>query len=595
LLVSGGVSGSSTANVASLNNFGAVNISTGGTVLSAFQLSDYGSINVAGGTLFTTNFSMSFVTNFHANIQYSVKTSTTGTVLMTSGNIGVTNAAQTGQLLVNVGTFTMNGGNLSADQILVTNGAVSQFSLNGGVVTSSFTQVANGSTFSVGSNAVAAGLVLINDTHSFNNGLQLAVTADSTGTVFFAGTQLQATNGDTVVGLRGFGQLTISNGLVLSRQMIVGATNGATGNYSLIAGTNSVSQSFSAGYGITATGMVRVTGGLLNVTGTNDFTYVGNAGVGQMLISNGAVALANTLYAGSSGKALGTLTMQAGSLVSTNGGAVIGLAGLGQMSVSGGSVTLNVLSIGQATGTGAVLVTGGSLMVTNGSTFVGNFGTGQLTISNTTMQARDVTISSKLGSLGTLTLKSGTLIASNLFNGTNGFINGVGTISGPVTSAGTISPGFSPGRIFITSNLTLQATSTVTMELGGTDTNLYDQIFIGNNLQVDGTLSVSLINAFDPALSNSFHIFDFASSGGQFAVTNLPALDPGLTWDTSNLMTDGDISVIGAVVPEPSTCMLVFGACAGLSLLRRRKKIIPPTIAVAQRPDVHRRARSRSF
>ncbi len=215
-------------------------------------------------------------------------------------------------------------------------------------------------------------------------------------------------------------------------------------------------------------------------------------------------------------------------------------------------------------------MTGGSLVVTNGSTTIGNFGVGQLTISNTTMQAAGVTISSQLGSRGTLTLNSGTLVTTGLFNGTNGFVKGVGTISGSMTSAGTISPGFSPGRIFITSNLTLQATSTVLMELGGTDTNLYDQIFIGNDLQVDGTLSVSLIDDFDPALSNSFHIFDFASSGGEFALTNLPALDPGLAWDTSDLMSDGDISVIG--VPEPSTCVLVLGACAGLSFLRRRKR-----------------------
>ena len=220
-------------------------------------------------------------------------------------------------------------------------------------------------------------------------------------------------------------------------------------------------------------------------------------------------------------------------------------------------------------------MTGGSLMVTNGSTTIGKFGVGQLTISNTTMQACDVTIAAQLGSSGTFTLNMGTLTTSGLLNNTNGFIKGVGTIDGSVVNAGTISPGFSPGRIFITSNLTLQATSVLVMELGGTATNDYDQIFVGNNLQADGTLSVSLINAFDPALSNSFHIFDFATSGGEFSLTKLPALDAGLAWDTSALMTDGDISVIG--VPEPSTCVLVFGACAGLSLLRPRSRIRRPS------------------
>jgi T5SS/PEP-CTERM-associated repeat protein len=240
--------------------------------------------------------------------------------------------------------------------------------------------------------------------------------------------------------------------------------------------------------------------------------------------------------------------------------------------VAGGTLTVaNWLHVADnLMSTGSVLVTGGSLSITNGPTIIGNKGSGQLTISNSTVQARDVTIAAQLGSHGTLTLNNGTLATTSLFNNTNGFVMGVGTIDGPMTNAGTISPGFSPGKIFITGKLTLQPTSTVVMELGGTANTDYDQILISQDLAADGTLDVSLINAFTPANGDTFDIFGFTSSSGEFSITNLPALNPGLSWDTSNLMTIGEL----AVIPEPSTLFLAFAGCGvGVLLLRRRLRL----------------------
>jgi len=633
LLVSGGVGGSSTANVASLQNYGVVNISTGGTVLSTFQLNDFGSIGVAGGVLSTTNFLVSFVTNFSADLYGSAAASTTGSVTMTSGNIGVTNALTRGTLNVQTGTFTMNGGNLDVDRLLVTNSA-GLLSLNGGVVTSSFTRVTNGKAFTVGSNAVAASLNLVGvgfgATHTFGNALNIAVTANSTGSVFFSGNQLFVTNGTTTVGMLGTGQMVVTNnGSFFGNNLVVGLTNGAQGTFSAVGSSISqLSGSMSVADMAGSSGTVFITSAQLVLT--NGSLNIGNGGFGQMTVSNGVVQAGNVngpmaIIVGGTNGAQGILSMLGGTFTSvgpmrvgdlagamgqvwvtgglmnnSNAFTFVGNNGTGQMTVSNGTALLGGTVVGESAGsqgsltvaggtvtlagffpsltigdnagaTGAVLAAGGSFSVTNGSTFVGKSGIGQLTVSNTTMQARDVTIAAQVTSRGTLTLNSGTLTTTMLLNNTNGFIKGVGTIVGPVTSAGTISPGFSPGRIFITSNLTLQAASTVVMELGGTATNLYDQIFIGNNLQADGTLSVSLINSFDPALSNSFHIFDFASSSGEFAITNLPALDPGLMWDTSGLMSDGDLLVIG--VPEPSTLFLVSAGCGAVVLLRRRRSL----------------------
>ncbi len=291
LQISGGAAGNGTGDVFQLISYGAVNVSTGGTLVADAVIENYGSMTVAGGSVLTTNFTLSFITNIAANIQVTALASTTGTVLMTSGNFGVTNAGKNAQLLVDTGTFTMNGGNLNTDQLLVTNGAVSQFSLNGGGGTSSFTRVANGSAFYVGSNAVPASLVLIDNTHSFNNGLDIAMTANSTGSVFFGGTQLLATNAMIRVGVLGSGQMTVSNGTVSVGAstgpvpLLVGALGGSQGTLTVQSGTLNSAGPLRIGDAAAATGTVWMTGGQM-VT-TNTFSFVGNAGTGQLTMSNG--------------------------------------------------------------------------------------------------------------------------------------------------------------------------------------------------------------------------------------------------------------------------------------------------------------------
>ena len=791
LQLSGGGNGDGTASVFRLLNAGTVSVANGGVLIAGLYVTNMGPMTVSGGSVSTPQFAIGFATNFPSDPTFASLITATGSVTMTSGNIGITNALTQGLLDVQTGTFTMNGGNLSVDRLFVTNATTSQFFLNGGVVTSSFMQVANGIPFTVGSNAVAATLnmvptVLGPNTFTFSNGMNIAVTADSTGTVVFSGNLLLATNSTTTVCLRGTGQMVVSNaGSFYGNNLVVASTNGAQGTFSTVglasfsqlngflsvgdqAGatgtvfvgggqlvvTNSSLTVGNAGVGqmivsngtvlagnfngpmavaigetngaqgtltmaggsFTAAGPLRagdqagangavwVTGGTLTLTnagafignagvaqmtisngtvlantrfagmiigyaataqgtltvagGTNDLggftlansagatgvlwvtggqltatnlpTLIGNSGVGQMIVSNGFVVAGNfngpqAIVAGVNAGSQGTLTIAGGSnifagplragdnagamgavwvtgglLNLTNAGAFIGNGGTGQMTVSNGTVlgettiiggrvpgsvgSLTVaggtfttagyfpyLHVGDVEGaTGAVLVTGGSLAVTNGSTVIGNFGVGQLTISNVTVQTRDVTIAVGLESSGTLTLNNGTLATSaGLLNNTNGFVKGVGTIAGDMTNAGTISPGFSPGKIFITGKLTLQPTSTVVMELGGTADADYDHIIISNALQADGTLNVSLINSFAPADGNTFDIFGFTSASGQFAITNLPALNPGLSWDTSNLMTMGEL----AVVPEPSSLLLVFAGCSfGVLLFRRRSR-----------------------
>ena len=50
---------------------------------------------------------------------------------------------------------------------------------------------------------------------------------------------------------------------------------------------------------------------------------------------------------------------------------------------------------------------------------------------------------------------------------------------------------------------------------------------------------MSLTGGFNPVAGNTFDILDGASFSGTFSVLELPALDAGLNWDTSQLYTSG--------------------------------------------------------
>jgi hypothetical protein len=96
------------------------------------------------------------------------------------------------------------------------------------------------------------------------------------------------------------------------------------------------------------------------------------------------------------------------------------------------------------------------------------------------------------------------------------------------------------------------------MELGGTIAGAqYDQLQIGGSLSLDGTLAVSLLDGFSPRYSDTFDLLDFGALDGEFQMVSLPALNAGLSWDTSALYSTGTINA----VPEPATLLLAVLAC----------------------------------
>jgi autotransporter-associated beta strand protein len=194
----------------------------------------------------------------------------------------------------------------------------------------------------------------------------------------------------------------------------------------------------------------------------------------------------------------------------------------------------------------------GILEITGNATYTGA----------TTVTAGTLLINGSLGSTATTTVNPGATIGGNA------------SFSGALAVNGALSPGNSPGQIDMNgADLSMGIDSTALFELGGTTRGTgsgnYDSIIDIGTLTLDGLWTITLTNGFMPAANDMFDLFDAATVDATgFDVSTdliLPALDGGLTWDTSGFTTSGQLGVI----PEPSTALL--GGLGLLALLRRRR------------------------
>ncbi len=107
-----------------------------------------------------------------------------GALTVDGGSLTVTNPLTTALLVVGFfgqGALTLNGGTVTTEALIITNGANSVFNYNGGALNTVDTTVANGSTFAVGDGTHAATFHLLGGVHSFANGLLISTNASLTG------------------------------------------------------------------------------------------------------------------------------------------------------------------------------------------------------------------------------------------------------------------------------------------------------------------------------------------------------------------------------------------------------------------------------
>jgi len=181
-------------------------------------------------------------------------------------------------------------------------------------------------------------------------------------------------------------------------------------------------------------------------------------------------------------------------------------------------------------------------------------------------------------SSGTFNWTGGTLLVNgtataNLSIPELGELSGSGTIIGDITSAGTISPGNSPGILTIDGNYVQAPTGILTIELGGlTPGSEHDQLIITGDASLGGTLNVQLLDGFQLGEGMQFNII---SVGGSLLQTFAGLDQDGLvgTFDGIDLFirysTGDSAGVMLYTVPEPTAALVV--AMSSIMLLRRRR------------------------
>jgi hypothetical protein len=116
------------------------------------------------------------------------------------------------------------------------------------------------------------------------------------------------------------------------------------------------------------------------------------------------------------------------------------------------------------------------------------------------------------GTTGTLSPTSGTVFLQA------GTLAGSGQILGSLTvGSATVAPGFSPGSLAISGDLSMSSGSTLSMELGGTAAGSSDALVVGGSANLAGSLVLSSYGGFAPTGTDQFTLLDAGSVTGAFA------------------------------------------------------------------------------
>jgi hypothetical protein len=258
--------------------------------------------------------------------------------------------------------------------------------------------------------------------------------------------------------------------------------------------------------------------------------------------------------------------------------------------LSGGSRTItSYVTTSPANGKYGTLVVAGS----SNTTATANASYAQTALRTTTIAGADCgtggsAIGLYVGNLNKV-IVNGTCLSTLLRFG--GILGGTGTVGSLTSQAGKVSPGNSAG-VLNSGNVSLDSSSSMDVEIGGTTTGSYDQLNVTGTVSLgSATLNVSNINSFIPTLNDTFTIIN---NDGSDAVTGtFSGLAQGATLVVDTVTytisytggTGNDVVLTATVTPGPPDTsgvlaqpanLVIAGAViiSGIALLIVRQKVI---------------------
>jgi len=106
-----------------------------------------------------------------------------------------------------------------------------------------------------------------------------------------------------------------------------------------------------------------------------------------------------------------------------------------------------------------------------------------------------------------------------------------------------------PATVFaVEGDFTLENGSSLEFQLNGD--NVYGMAVVNGTFHAGGTLAVLLGSGYTPGAGDTYDLLDVHASTGLFNLAQLPSLPLGLVWDTSQLMSAGQLSVVAGLVGD---------------------------------------------
>jgi hypothetical protein len=469
------------------------------------------------------------------------------------GNISSSGSGST-VLLINVtqgGTLkTAGGGVMQGEGTLdgAIHGAVNNqgtFSVPGGHSTTLTGTINNTGTMVVDDSAGVAALSVAAGQNVMLTGGGTVTLTDTTNTaaaLIVGGTGSILTNVNNTI--QGSGQIGQVGGLMLVNQkagvvnanqvghgLLINAPAGVT-NQGLMEATNGSALNLSAIVSNAHTIQTKGTGSLVVVPGTIKNTGSFMVGVGTLFQITGPFTnFVGTTLTGGTYAVSGTLQFNGANIV--NDAAHITLTGAASAIIDQ-AANDGLRNFAAITKKGSLTLHSGKTLVTPadlssaGKLTVGA-GTNLKVTGGYTQTAGTTTVD------GILTAPSGTTIqAGNAF--------GKGTIASTVVSSGSFTAGDSPTKTGVLAPKTYAQNSngSLNIAIGGlTVGKQYGQLAVANGASLNGTLNVTLINNFIPAIGASFTILTTSVRTGQFATVNGLGINGGehftITYNPTNV------------------------------------------------------------